>query len=66
MDRILQQLSAPKRGEFVSVSIHQFKNNISRYIRALEDGRHKAVIVHRNDRPVGVFIPYAPPPAGRG
>ncbi|MCB1533041.1 MAG: hypothetical protein KDJ35_09260 [Alphaproteobacteria bacterium] len=48
-----------RRGEeYVSASIHQFKNNISRYIRALEDGRHRAVIVRRNDRPVGLFVPY--------
>ena len=46
------------RGEYVSASIHEFKSNISAYIRALEAGRYKAVIVKRYEEPVGLFIPY--------
>lgn len=56
MDKVLRQV------EYTEASIHEFKNNISRYIRALEAGRHKAVIVKRYDIPVGVFIPYRAEP----
>jgi len=37
-------------------TIHQFKSNIARYLRALEAQRYDAVIVKRRDEPVGMFL----------
>lgn len=40
-------------------TVHEFKSNIARYIRALEDGRYQGVIVKRYDKPVGAFLPFS-------
>ncbi len=45
---------------YPETTIHEFKSNIARYIRALEEGRHKGIIVKRYDRPVGLFMHYVP------
>lgn len=42
--------------EHIVATIHDFKSNISRYIRLLEQGKYRAVIVRRYDRTIGVFI----------
>ena len=39
-------------------TIHDFKNNISKYIRMLERRQYRAVVVQRRDKIVGIFIPY--------
>lgn len=43
--------------EYLTVSTHNFKNNISRYIRMLERGERRAVLVTRKGKTVGAFIP---------
>ena len=40
---------------FIHVNIHDFKTNISRYIRALEAKRAPGIIVRRRGEPIGVF-----------
>ncbi|HNS45320.1 MAG TPA: hypothetical protein PKH37_08845 [Alphaproteobacteria bacterium] len=44
-----------KSGPFLKVTTHQLKNNISRYLRELENETYKAVMVYRHDRVVGVL-----------
>lgn len=39
------------------VKLHDFKNNISRYIRWMRAGKVQTIIVKRHNDPVGVFIP---------
>ncbi|MCB1720877.1 MAG: hypothetical protein H6860_01955 [Rhodospirillales bacterium] len=47
-----------KDGPYLNVTIHQLKSNIARYIRALERGEHKAILIHRYDRKVAVLWGY--------
>ncbi len=42
--------------EYHTTTIHEFKSNIARYIRALEAGRYRGIIVKRYHEPVGAFI----------
>ena len=43
-------------GDHIIANIHDFKSNISKYIRLLERGAYKAVIVRRYGKPVGAFV----------
>jgi hypothetical protein len=43
--------------DYLNVGIYDFKNNISRYIRLLEQGAHKGIIIERHGARVGAFIP---------
>ena len=52
-------MSIPKTyRRHVTVTIHQFKSNIAAYLRALEEGRMRAVMIKRYDRPVAVVTPF--------
>ncbi len=42
----------------LKVKMHDFKNNISRYIRYMRAGRMTMVLVYRHRDPVGLFVPY--------
>ena len=42
--------------EYIYATIHDFKTNISRYIRLLDSGRYRAVVVKRYNKPVGMFL----------
>lgn len=42
--------------DYPSVTIHKFKSDIARYLRALEVGRHKGIVIKRYDQPVGVVM----------
>ncbi|MCB9990950.1 MAG: hypothetical protein H6867_06175 [Rhodospirillales bacterium] len=42
--------------EYVETTMHEFKTHISRYVRMMEAGLYKAVIVKRGTKPVGVFM----------
>ena len=39
------------------VTIHEFKNNIARYLRELDRGDYDALLVTRYNEPVGMFLP---------
>ncbi len=41
---------------YIYATIHEFKSNISRYIKWLEEERYRAVIVKRYNKPVGIFM----------
>jgi hypothetical protein len=43
---------------YAQATIHQFKTNLSRYIRGLESGAYRAVIVKRHKKPVAMFISF--------
>ena len=40
----------------IIATIHDFKTNISKYIRMLQKGDYRAVVVRRYNETVGVFI----------
>ena len=42
--------------EHLETTIHDFKTNISRYIRKLERGEYRAIVVKRYRRTVGIFM----------
>ncbi len=42
--------------EYIETTIHKFKSNIARYLRAMEEGRCKGVILNRNKEPVAAVI----------
>ena len=42
--------------EHLETTIHDFKTNITRYIRQLERGEYRAVVVKRYRRTVGIFM----------
>ena len=44
--------------QYIHATIHEFKSNISKYIRLLEKEHYRAVILYRRDEKVGIFIPY--------
>ncbi len=44
--------------DFIYANIHRFKTHISKYIRKLENGEAKAIIVERNGTRVALLIPY--------
>jgi len=43
-------------GDYVYASVHEFKNNISKYTRLMERGIYKAVLVRRHSEVVGVYM----------
>lgn len=47
-----------KNGDFLQVTTHQFKNNISRYLRELEKEEYRAIMLMCKDRIVGVLHSY--------
>lgn len=51
--------------EYAQATMHEFKTHIARYLRMMEAGLVKAVIVKRGKTPVGLFIPYPPDDKGR-
>lgn len=44
--------------DYLEATMHQFKTHIAHYLRLMETGLYKAVIVKRSKTPVGVFMPY--------
>ena len=38
------------------VTIHEFKNNIARYLRELGNGDYDGLVVKRYNEPVGMFF----------
>jgi hypothetical protein len=42
--------------DYHKVTIHEFKSNISRYIRELDWGRWDGILVCRHSKPVGMFF----------
>ncbi len=45
------------KNDILHVKLHDFKDNISRYIRWLRAGKIQSIIVKRHNEPVGLFIP---------
>lgn len=45
-------------GQYLHTTIHDFKTNLSRYIRELEREHYRAVMLYRRNEKVGIFIPY--------
>lgn len=41
---------------YLNANTHDFKTNIAKYIRQLELGLHKGIILKRYDKPVGIFM----------
>lgn len=41
---------------YIYATIHDFKTNISRYMRMLQEGRYKGVKVKRYNRVAGIFL----------
>lgn len=54
-------MSSTINPHYLECTIHDLKTNISRYLRLLEDGHYRALVVKRYNRPVGMFVPYRPP-----
>ncbi len=55
---------------YARAGIHEFKNNISRYLRLLEEGQARAVVICRSGKkPAGLFVafrrPHAPDTHGK-
>ncbi len=47
---------------YARAGIHEFKNTISRYLRLLEEGQARAVVVCRGSRePAGLFVAFKRP-----
>ncbi len=44
--------------KYITTTIHDFKTNLSKYIRMLEAEHYRAVVVKRRYKIVGIFIPY--------
>lgn len=42
---------------FIDTTMHDFKTNFSAYVRLLEEDPRAAIIVHRYNKPVGLFLP---------
>lgn len=42
----------------IFVTIHDMKTNISKYIRQMESGAYDAMVVKRQNKPVGLMLPY--------
>lgn len=51
---------ARKAGEvlYIEASMHEAKTNLSRYLRELEEGRARALIIRRYGYPAAVVVPY--------
>lgn len=46
---------------YIYTTMHEFKSNIAKYVRILENPEYRGVIVKRYNKPVGVFIPMERP-----
>lgn len=46
--------------DFLVVSIHDFKTNLSKYIRQLQRGDVRGVVVRRYKKPLAIFAPIKP------
>ena len=44
--------------DYAEATMHQFKTHIAHYLRMMEAGVYKAVVVKRGPKPVGLFMPY--------
>ena len=42
-------------GGYICATVHQFKSNISKYMRMLDAGHYAAVKIYRYDTLVGIF-----------
>lgn len=42
--------------DYVEVTMHKFKTHIAHYVRMMEAGLYKAVVVKRGKKPVGLFM----------
>ena len=47
-----------EQNNYIHASIHDFKTNISRYLRYLESGAYRGIVVKRHNTPVGMFVPF--------
>jgi len=48
---------AASADKFRYVSTHAFKTNFSKYLREMQMGKYKGVVVTSYGRPVGAFVP---------
>jgi len=51
------------KNDYLECTIHNFKTHVSRYIRMLEEGQYKAMLIKRHNKPVGLFVPVRRPAA---
>lgn len=49
---------ADSNGPYLYATIYEFKSKIAKYIRLLEGGRYRAVILKRYNKPVAFVMPY--------
>lgn len=47
--------------DYIETTIHKFKTHFSTYIKMLEDGHARGIVVKRYDTPVGMFVPLKTP-----
>lgn len=47
-----------EQNNYIHATIHDFKTNISRYLRYLESGAYRGIVVKRHNTPVGMFVPF--------
>ena len=51
-------MSVISKQGILHVKLHDFKDNISRYIRWMRAAKITSVLVFRHNDPVGLFVPY--------
>lgn len=46
------------KNDLIFTTVHDFKTNLSKYMRLLEEGEYKGVIVKRRNEIVGYYAPH--------
>ncbi len=47
---------------YLHTSMHELKTNLARYVRMLESGEARAIVLCRRKKPVGLFVSMKKPP----
>lgn len=42
--------------DYIHVNVHDFKTNLSHYVRMMEAGLYRKIVVKRRNKPIGAFI----------
>lgn len=54
-------MSLIKDTAYLECTIHDLKTNISRYLRLLESGQYRGLVIRRYNKPVALMVPFARP-----
>ena len=54
---IIESARNPRNEDYLELAVHDIKDNLSAYLRAMEQGRYRGIVIKRYNRSVAMLLP---------